>query len=191
MERLAGRVETTVAVGAAAETSAGPQESVRRWYLVRTLTGREMTAAFQLERQGFEVFLPKQMKTVRHARRVRSVLAAFFPGYLFVSLDLGRDRWRSINGTLGVAHLVGQGDRPTAAPHRVVQGLRDMVDERGVFTTPMFKPGQDVRVAAGPFVDHLAVIERLDGAGRVRVLLALVNGRVPVDLPQEFLEPYG
>jgi transcription antitermination factor NusG len=88
----------------------------RRWYLVRALTNREAFAAEHLERQGFSTFLPRQPRTIRHARRIRVSLAAYFPGYLFVTLDLARQRWRSINGTLGVAHLVGAGERPTPVP---------------------------------------------------------------------------
>src|ERR1700761_380861 len=82
-----------------------------RWRLVRALTGREVFASEHLERQGFVTFLPKQLKTVRHARKVRVALGAYFPGYLFVELDLARHRWRSVNGTLGVSHLVGSEDR--------------------------------------------------------------------------------
>ena len=51
-----------------------------RWRLVRALTGREVLAAEQMERQGFVTFLPKQLKTVRHARKVRVALGAYFPG---------------------------------------------------------------------------------------------------------------
>ena len=58
---------------------------------MRALTGREVLAAEQLERQGFRAFLPKQLKTVRHARKVRVALGAYFPGYLFVELDLAAD----------------------------------------------------------------------------------------------------
>lgn len=162
-----------------------------RWYLVRTLTGRELTAAQQLERQGFRAFLPKQLKTISHARRLRLVRAAFFPGYLFVRLDLGRDRWRSVNGTIGVAHLVGQGERPTAVPAGVVEGLIAAADSRDVICGPSLKAGQPVRITAGAFTDRLGVIERLDGAGRVRVLLDIVNGRTPLDIGREFLSAVG
>src|SRR5271154_3971476 len=113
-----------------------PGEDGRRWRLVRALTGREVFAAEQLQRQGFVTFLPKQLKTVRHARRVRVALGAYFPGYLFVRLDLAKDRWRSVNGTLGVSHLVGSEDRPTPVPLGVVEALIEAADARGVLTGP-------------------------------------------------------
>jgi transcription elongation factor/antiterminator RfaH len=166
---------------------AAPAGEGTRWRLVRTLTSREIFAAGQLARQGFRVFLPKQMKSVRHARRIRVALAAYFPGYLFVQLDLATDRWRSVNGTLGVAHLVGRGEHPAAVPHGVVEALIEAADERGVLLGPPLTAGQTVRITAGAFADQLAVIERLDGAGRVRVLLQIVGGQAPVSLRRDFV----
>ncbi len=162
-----------------------------RWYLVRTLTGRESLAQQQLERQDFTTFLPLQPKTVRHARRIRVTSRAFFPGYLFVQLDLTRDRWRSINGTIGVANLVGHGDRPSPVPKGVVEALAAAADAAGLISGPPLEAGQRVRILAGAFADQLAVIERLDGPGRVRVLLDIVSGKVPLEIRPEFLSAAG
>ncbi len=161
----------------------------QRWYLVKAIPGRELIAEQQLRNQGFVGFLPKQMKTVRHARRVRVSLSAYFPGYLFVRLDLDRDRWRSVNGTLGVSYLVGRGERPAPVPRGVVETLIEAADGREVIHAPSLTAGQTVRIGAGVFAEQLAVIERLDEAGRVRVLLEIVGGRVPVELRREFLAP--
>lgn len=169
----------------AAEAGAEPDQ--RRWYLVRAILGREIMAAHQLTRQGFAAFLPKQMKTVRHARQLRLTLSAFFPGYLFVRLDLGRDRWRSVNGTYGVAHLVSHGERPAPVPRGVVEALIAAADERDVLAGPPLQVGQRVRIAAGAFADQFAVIERLDGAGRVRLLLEIMGATTPAQLGRELL----
>ena len=165
-----------------AQGRAGP-----RWYLVRALTGRETFAVEHLERQGFVAFLPKHPKTVRHARRLSVRLAAYFPGYLFVQLDLARQRWRSINGTLGVAYLVGPGERPAPVPKGVVEALIEAADASGILQGPPLQAGQTVRIIAGAFADKLAIIERLDDAGRVRVLLDIVSGRVPVTIERGLL----
>ncbi len=171
----------------AAPATRAPTPDGARWRRVRALTGREIFAAEQLERQGFRTFLPKQLKTVRHARKVRVALGAYFPGYLFVELDLAKHRWRSVNGTLGVSHLVGPEDRPTPAPHGVVEALIAAADQRGVITGPPLQAGQKVRIIAGAFADQLAVIERLDDAGRVRVLLDIIERQVAVSVTRDFL----
>jgi transcriptional antiterminator RfaH len=164
-----------------------PQGEGWRWRLARTHARREAFAAEQLQRQGFRVFLPRQLKTVRHARRLTVTLAAYFPSYLFVELDLAVDRWRSVNGTRGVAHLVCNGERPAAAPRGVVEALMAAADERSVLAGPPLKAGQTVRITAGAFADQLAVIERLDDASRVRVLLEIMGAPAPVSLRQDYL----
>jgi transcriptional antiterminator RfaH len=159
-----------------------------RWYVVKTLPRREIFAGQQLENQGFTVFLPKQVKTARHARRIRTSLAAFFPSYLFVRLDLEHQRWRSINGTYGVSHLVTQGERPVPAPVGVVEDLIAAADERGVMVEgPWLEIGQQVRITHGPFVDQLAVIDRFSNSEGVRVLLEIMGAIVPVEAKREHL----
>src|SRR4051812_25784487 len=44
-----------------------------RWFAVQTLHRRESGAQLQLEAQGFTTFVPQITRTVRHARRLRTV----------------------------------------------------------------------------------------------------------------------
>jgi transcriptional antiterminator RfaH len=164
----------------------------RRWYLVRTLAGREVSAERQLNNQGFVTFLPKQVKTVRHARKLSSVVAGYFPSYLFVDLDLDRDRWRSVNGTFCVSYIVSFGERPAPVPRGIVEALMEASDDRGVLDCgSTFRVGQRVRLIAGPFADQLATIDQLDEAGRVRVLLDMVGGQIPVQTVRASLAEVG
>ena len=140
-----------------------------RWYAVHTQPHRELRATIQLENQSFRVFLPRRLKTVRHARKLANVAAPFFPRYLFVHLDLNRQAWRCVNGTFGVTSLVMQGDMPHPAPRGVVEAMLASVD------------------AAGPFADKLGILERLDDSGRVRVLLEIMGGTVPVHIERRFI----
>ena len=54
---------------------------------------------------------------------------------------------------------------------------------------PFLREGQTIRVAAGPFVDLMGKLERLDDAGRGRVLLEIMGGQIPVLLPMSFVTP--
>ena len=161
-----------------------------RWYAVQCLSNREFIAASQLRNQGFRTFLPCQLKTRRHARRFDSVRRPLFPGYLFVQLDLAHDRWRSVNGTLGVAKLVGHGDLPSAAPTSSVEAIRAACDAFDVVhNTGVIAPGDAVRVTCGPFSDLVGRLENLDGTARVRVLLELMGRRASVVLPRDQIIP--
>lgn len=159
-----------------------------RWYAVQCLSHREVAASAHLQNQQYQAFLPRRRKIRRHARKADTVLVPFFPGYLFVSLDLTRDRWRSVNGTYGVASLVMRGECPAPVPVGVVESLQQSCDELSVVQwQPDLKPGQAVRILAGPLVDVVGELERLDGAGRVRVLLEIMGARVPAVLPKEIV----
>ena len=159
-----------------------------RWYAVQCLAHRESAAAAHLGNQNYQVFLPRRKKIRRHARKVDTVWVPFFPGYLFISLDLSRDRWRSVNGTYGVAKLVMQGEYPVAVPAGVVEALQSSSDEFSVVEwRPEIRPGDAVRIVAGPFSDMIGQLERLDGAGRVRVLLEIMGGQVPAVFPEEII----
>jgi hypothetical protein len=59
-----------------------------------------------------ENYLPRYLKSRRHARRVETVAASLFPGYVFVAIDMLTQRRLSIQSTIGVARLVRDGDRP-------------------------------------------------------------------------------
>jgi transcription elongation factor/antiterminator RfaH len=163
-----------------------------RWYAVHTLPFAERRAAAQLDNQNFCTFLPKRQKTIRHARKLSTINAPFFPRYLFVALDLARHRWRSVNGTLGVSSLVMVGERPCPAPYGIVESLVAVADAEGVLQLHSdLKVGARVRLAAGPFADQLGVLDRLDDAGRVRVLLSMFGQQVPVCLSRAHVLPAG
>lgn len=154
-----------------------------QWFLVHAQTGREFLAEEHLRRQGYETFTPASFRAIRHARKIRNVRCAYFPGYLFVSLDLGRDRWSPINGTVGVIRILCANNRPIAAPGGLVESLIAACDPDGVLELARdLQPGQAVRMIRGPFADQLGAVERLPSADRVRVLLTIMSRAVAVEV---------
>lgn len=157
-----------------------------RWYAVHTLPQREATAQMHLKNQAFRTFFPRFEKTVRHARKTRRILAPLFCRYLFVVLDPGRDRWRSINGTMGVSSLVTMAGKPIPVPKGIVETLiASSSSENRMDFRPSLTPGQKVRLVSGPFADQLGVFEQLDDGGRVRVLLEMMGGWHPLQLSRD------
>jgi transcription antitermination factor NusG len=160
-----------------------------RWYVVRSLSRQEAKAELQLLRQGFRIYLPRMMNTVRHARKLRTVRSPVFPTYMFAVLNIGRDRWRSVNGTFGVASLIMAGEAPQPVPFGVVEQLLACADDDGLFRFDGdLREGQSVRVISGPFAAAIGSLARLDSNGRVRVLLDIMGGKVPALLDRTMLE---
>ncbi|MEK4034078.1 transcription termination/antitermination NusG family protein [Methylocystis sp. IM3] len=160
-----------------------------RWYAAQTLANRETGALLHLNAQGFRTFLPVSLRTVSHARKLKTVRRAVFPGYLFLILDLQRDRWRSVNGTSGVSRLVMGRDYPLAVPEGVVETLLDCVDEQGLCTLGRdLREGEKVRVISGPLAQAMGQLVNLDDKGRVRVLLEIMGGEVLTTMERCVLE---
>jgi transcription antitermination factor NusG len=161
-----------------------------RWYVVQSQPHRESYVQAQLAAQGLHSFLPRYRKTVRHARKLMTVQAPFFNRYLFVALDLNRDRWRSVYGTFGVTSLLSDGTFPIPVPRGIVESLISISDENGFLNLgDALQVGEHVRILAGPFADLIGELVRLDGARRARVLLQLLGSAVAVSIDRGDLAP--
>jgi len=160
-----------------------------RWFLVHTRTNNERKAEFHLGAQGFRTYYPQIVKTVRHARQLLTVRAPLFARYLFVILDLGRDRWLSVRSTIGVSRLVTQDGLPVPVPAGVVESLIEQSDGGLIRLDAGLVTGKNVRILSGPFVDFIGPLKRLDDAGRVQVLIELMGTAVPVSIHRSAISP--
>jgi transcriptional antiterminator RfaH len=163
---------------------------MKRWYVAHTHVNAEDRAETHLTRQGFDVYVPRYRRRRSHARRVTWAPAALFPRYIFVAMDLDAERWRAVLSTVGVGHLVMQGDTPAAVPEGVVEALRAHETDDGVidFSTAL-TPGETVRITEGPFADRIGLLAALDGPDRVIVLLDVLGRETKVRLPGVHLQP--
>ena len=165
-------------------------ESALRWYVAQTHPRAEGKAAVHLQRQGFSVYVPRYLKRRRHARRVESVPAPFFPRYLFVSVDMATQRWRSIQSTFGVSQLVCNGDVPAVVDDRIVDSLKQRENDLGFIQLderPRFRPGDEIRVLEGAFSACLGLFEGVADRERVAILLDLLGRKVRVVLDAEMV----
>src|ERR1043165_1033402 len=125
-----------------------------RWFVAHTHPHAEAKANLNLVPQGFETYLPRYLKRRRHARKIETVAAPLFPRYLFVSVDMAAQRWRSIHSTIGVARLVSHGQEPTPIATEVVEELRRREDASGFIRLDQrdrFTRGDKGRLADGAF----------------------------------------
>lgn len=153
---------------------------MRRWYVINTQPNQEVRAELNLRRQGYHVWFPFIMKNRRHARKVERVKAPFFPGYLFVSLDLESELWSPIQGTYGVRNLVCNQGRPASIPTPFVENLLASTGDEGALCAPEpeWVPGQKLKVSEGPFAENVATLVKLASKERVLVMINLLGREV-------------
>jgi transcriptional antiterminator RfaH len=161
-----------------------------RWYVVHSQVNGEAKAAQNLLRQGYQVYLPRYVKRRRHARKVDFVARPLFPRYLFVAIDMATQRWRSIQSTLGVAHLVNNGDAPAVVPAGIIAALKARENDKGLIAIdarPKFARGDKVRVLAGAFMDSAGLFDGMEDRDRVSILLDMLGGRIRVHLDADLV----
>ncbi len=160
------------------------------WYAVYTQPGKESLAAKHLRNQGFDAYLPQYQKMRRHAGRTSIVAAPLFPRYIFAAIDLDQQRWRSVNGTQGVAGLVMFGDKPASVPLEVLTEIRARENEVGFIqlNPPAFQRGQTLRIIEGPMSDTQAIFEEQVDGNRAILLVSLLGRQVRTRMPLRQVE---
>jgi transcriptional antiterminator RfaH len=89
----------------------------------------------------------------------------------------------------GVVRLVMDGLQPARVPDTVIEGIRGR-ERNGAVELPKrgLKPGDRVRLLAGPFQGRLAIYAGMSGLERIAVLLQILGGQQRVTLAQRDIE---
>ncbi len=163
-----------------------------RWYVVRSKPRKEDFLAEQMQMRKIEIFNPSiRVQTVNpRARKIKS----YFPGYVFVHLDLEKTGAFSMRYIPGAAGLVSFGGEAADVPDGLIHAIRQRVDEindAGGELFDVLRTGEAVVIHSGPFAGYEAIFDaRLPGSDRVRVLLKLLKNRqMLVDLPAGQIRP--
>ena len=147
------------------------------WYLVHTKPRQEQCALENLERQGYECYLPVFPKEKLRQNGVSITNEPLFPRYLFIRLGQGHadQSWTPIRCTKGVSQLVRFGVNPAKAQDALIERLR--ATETAVQSNPerLFTLGEHVRLTDGAFVGIEGVYQMTDGERRVMVLIELMG----------------
>jgi transcriptional antiterminator RfaH len=154
------------------------------WFLIHTKIRQERVALENLERQGFECFLPLMRAEKLRRGALQVVQEALFPRYLFIRLGTGLESqsWAPIRSTLGVSRLVTFGLIPAKIDDELIGVLRDQSEDSDVVLRH-FEPGEQVVVTEGPFVGVEAIYQMADAEGRVMVLLNILSKQVKMSVP--------
>lgn len=158
-----------------------------RWYLVHTKPSGESLAQANLERQGYEIYLPRVIRSTRHRGRWQERIVALFPRYLFLALKEGLQSLAPVRSSSGVKEVVRFGGRYAHVPDQVVLGLLAREDSvtrlhRLNKVVPLLA-GTLVKVTEGPFDGLQGIFDREEGVDRVVILLRLLGCEAAVELP--------
>jgi transcriptional antiterminator RfaH len=152
------------------------------WYLVHTKPRQEDVALANLERQGYECYLPRMRIERIQRRRVEIATEPMFPRYLFIRLDSSDQgkSWSPIRSTLGVSQLVHFGARAAKVEDALVDLLRQR--EQAMPLDAMFHSGDSVVITDGPFAGIEAIYQTADAERRAFILLEILPKPVSMQI---------
>lgn len=175
----------------APEGGTGPRKM--RWYVVQAYSGYENKVKASLEErirqhnmQGDfgEILIPREQVTETRGTAKRVTSRTFYPGYMFVQMNLTDESWHLVKDTPKVSGFVG-GRYPTAVPASQINLVAQQVAEGAAKPKPrvVFEQGDHVRVIEGAFANFTGTIEEVKPEKqKVRVLVSIFGRATPVEL---------
>jgi transcriptional antiterminator NusG len=184
-----------VQYGARLESQRGNGASMaKKWYVVQAYSGYEGKVKSALEERvrqhGMEelfgeILIPKenvQDTTKTGTKRVSS--RTFYPGYVFVNMDLNERTWHLVKDTPKVSGFVG-GRHPSPVPESEISAIFQQVAEGAAKPKPrvVFDTGDHVRVTDGAFANFTGTVQEVNPAKqKVTVLVSIFGRATPVEL---------
>jgi len=163
---------------------------MKSWYLIQTKPKSENNAKENLERQGYEVYLP--LVSGRTKKRGKAVMSIqpLFSRYLFIYLSEQADNWEPIRSTVGVSSLVRFGLTPAKVPKEFIDELILNANELGIHEEQgqSLTPGDSIKIMDGLFEGYDATLYSSKPDDRVIVLLKIAEKHVKVKLEQSLIE---
>lgn len=184
----------------AAEAAAAQTNKKLKWYAVQTLSNFEFKAQKSLlERaklEGLEEYLgeilvPAQEVVELMGGTKRRSNKKFFPGYMFVQMELNDRTWHLIKDTPKIAGFVGDSKNPVPLREREVRRLTQTAAEGATPAKPKitFVDGETVRVIDGAFASFNGTIEEVkEDKRKLKVLVTIFGRSTPVELDYEQVE---
>jgi transcriptional antiterminator RfaH len=159
------------------------QNLVKKWLVVQIKPNSYDLAVRNLQRQGFETFLPKMKTTIKTENKFINKNVLVFPGYVFVGVEPQNFNWNKINNTYGVARVLAFNSKPALISIDLIIALKNRYETNiNPIIEESLNKGDTIRFNHGPFVNLIARIEALDDKNRIVVILQALgeNRRVKI-----------
>ena len=166
-----------------------------KWYITQVYSGNEKKAVNLLKERitrlnmtDFfgDILVPIENVLEIKSGKKRKVERRFYPGYIFVQMNLNNESWHLVKHTNYILGFVGSsGDKPDPIPEEEINAIKAQIKEGALKPKPkvLFSPGEFVRVTSGPFNDFSGTVEEVDiEKNRLRITLTVFGRSTPVDM---------
>ena len=154
---------------------------MKKYYVIHTKPKQENKALINLKRQGFKTWSPFFKKVIFLKNKEIEKKEPFFPGYIFVILDILKDDWSKIRSTFGVKYLLTFDGIPREIEINNIKALKKII------TGATLNLNDKVKILSGKLTNKRGSIIELCSKNRVKLLLDSLNGKFTAILSKEIL----
>ena len=161
-----------------------------KWYCVATNPTKETSCKRALEHEGYTVYLPRTLQDKSKQSELPPKPIPYYPGYLFIRLEIGVDDFYRARKTPHVANIIRTGDHYTPLPDGFITALKNM-EKNGIIRTNFndYQEGEKVRFKAGhKLADYEGIIHR-DAKKRVFALIDMMGKPQKIKVKPQDIEP--
>lgn len=170
-------------------------EQVKKWYVVRAISGKEKKvkeyleseiSRLHLEDYISQILIPtEKVFQVRKGKKI-SKERNYFPGYVLIEAALVGEVPHIIRSVPNVLGFLGSGDEPIPMRPAEVNRILGKVDELAEQAEGMNVPfiiGETVKVIDGPFNSFTGVIEEInEEKKKLKVMVKIFGRKTPLEL---------
>ncbi len=165
------------------------------WFAVVTKPRQERVAHENLQRQGFQCFLPMaenpyQRRSRKHAR----IIEPLFPRYLFLSAIAEFQNLAPVRSTRGVITMVRFGTKLAIVPEFIIMALKNLMAPGSdlIRIQPVkIEEGDEVRIFDGPLAGIGAIVHKRNSEDRVQLLLEMLGRPISVEVDALMIQRAG
>jgi len=171
------------------------QDSGKKWYVVRAISGKEKKVKEYLEseisRMGIQDYISQVLIPTEKVYQIRkgkkiSKERNYFPGYVLVEAELTGEIphiIKNIPDVLGFLGTKGEPDPLRDSEVRRILGKVDELAEQSEEVNIPFIVGESVTVVDGPFNSFSGVIEEInEEKKKLKVMVKIFGRKTPLEL---------
>jgi len=142
-----------------------------KWYVVHTYSGHENRARLALlervkqhgmDNEFGQVLIPTESVLEVVKGQKRTTTRKFYPGYIFVQMDLNERTYHLVKNTAKITGFLG-GTNPTPVNEKDIAQINNQMSEGAQKPKPRisFEEGENVRVVEGPFANFAGIVDEV------------------------------
>ena len=158
------------------------------WYAIWTRSRHEQVVRDQLQRKGYEAFLPTITKWSRWKDRKKKVDWPLFPGYCFARFD-GRDVSRFSSAPASSASSRSTARLRRFPSSRSTASAGSVESELQFDPCPLIREGMMVEVVHGPLKGVVGRLMRKGAHARLMLAVDLIGQAVSVEVDAADVKP--